>query len=410
MRLFALLATAGMLLVGCSEPPSEPELFYGPDVALVESLAQQERLAKAQAQQLKAQALQLEAQRFGVSAEKLQRARAQLPADQRAKVASLMMVGVRNFDDAAFALDQGVGGIFIGSWTDPALLTQPGRDIAELKRRAGRPFDVSIDAEGGRVQRQPALFGQVPSPREMATTCTPEQTRDIAFQLGSGLAAAGVTVDFAPSLDVDNGPANGAIGDRSFSADPATAARYGAAFGHGLIDAGVRPVYKHFPGHGRASGDSHFQDVTSPPLDSVRAVDLSPYGPALREAPGAVMVGHVRVPGLGDASPSSINPAAYALLRSGDYPGGAPYPGVIYTDDLSGMKAITDRMGTPEAVLAALRAGADCALWISTKDLGRAIDVVNSAVTSGAFPVSQLEDSALRVRLQQLPEQDNKPD
>lgn len=395
MRIIALLTALSLTVAGCSAPPAEEEMHYGPDPALVAMLANQERINRERAEQQ-------EAERFGVSVEQLQRARAELPADQRAKVASLMMVGVRNFDDAVFALEQGAGGIFVGSWTDPALLTQPGRNIAALRERINRPFEVSIDAEGGRVQRQPALFGQVPAPRDIAATRTPEEARDIAFQLGSGLAAAGITVDFAPVLDVDKGAATGAIGDRSFSADPAVAARYGAAFGRGLADAGVRPVYKHFPGHGRASGDSHFQDVTSPPLESVREVDLAPYGPALREAPGAVMVGHVRVPGLGDASPSSINPAAYALLRSGDYPGGAPYRGVIYTDDLSGMRAITDRMGTPAAVLAALTAGADCALWISTNDLVRAIDEVDAAVSSGAYPVSQLEDSALRVRLQQI--------
>lgn len=395
MRLIALLAALSVSVGGCAavETADEPEQTFGPDSALVTMLAQQQRITREHAE------LQ-EAERFGVSVAALQRARAELPTDQRAKVASLMMVGVRNFDDAVFALEQGVGGIFIGSWTDPALLTEPGRNIAALRERIGRPFEVSIDAEGGRVQRQPALFGSVPSPREIASTKSPEEARAIAQHLGQGLSAKGITVDFAPVLDVDNGASNGAIGDRSFSADPAVAATYGAAFARGLNDAGVRPVYKHFPGHGRASGDSHFQDVTSPPLEDVKRVDLAPYGPALREAPGAVMVGHVRVPGLGDASPSSINPAAYALLRSGDYPGGEPYRGVIYTDDLSGMRAITNRMGTPAAVLASLKAGADCALWISTANLPRAIDEVDAALSNGVYPLAQLEDSALRVRLQ----------
>ena len=63
----------------------------------------------------------------------------------RTKVAQLMMVGVRNFDDALAALEQGAGGIFIGSDTEAAILTTPGRDIAELRNRIGRPFAVSID-------------------------------------------------------------------------------------------------------------------------------------------------------------------------------------------------------------------------------------------------------------------------
>lgn len=394
MRRTLLSAAIVLSLVACTpKTPEEPERIYGPDPTLVQQLAEQRRISQENADNA-------EAARFGATVEQWRQAKTQVPAEQRAKVASLMMVGVRNYDDARFALSQGAGGIFIGSWTDPALLKEPGRNVAALREEFGPSFEVSIDAEGGRVQRQPALFGQVPAPREMAQQNL--DARAIGFRLGTGLREVGVTVDFAPVLDVDNGAASGAIGDRSFSADPAVAAAFASAFARGLLDAGVRPVYKHFPGHGRASGDSHFQDVTAPPLESVREVDLAPYGPALRDAPGAVMVGHVRVPGLGDASPSSINPAAYALLRSGEYPGGAPYRGVIYTDDLSGMKAISDRMGTPQAAVAALKAGADCALWISTKDLVAAIDTADAAVTNGEYPLDQLEDSALRVQLQRI--------
>lgn len=343
-----------------------------------------------------------DAAKFGVSAAQLAKAKSQAPAGRREKVASLMMVGVTGYDDALQALRQGVGGVFIGSWTDPSLLTEPGHDVAALRQEIGRPFSVSIDAEGGRVQRQPAIFGSVPAPRTIAENKTPRDAYDIAFQLGSKLKEKGVTVDFAPVVDVDKGPADGAIGDRSFSGDPAVTATYATEFARGLADAGIRPVYKHFPGHGRASGDSHVKGVVSPPLADVKAVDLAPYGPALRDVPAAVMVGHVEVPGLGEGGPSSLNPAAYALLRSGDYSGGAPFRGVIYTDDLSGMKAITDRFTTPQAVLAAVKAGADCALWISTDSLTSAIDAVDQAVVSGEYPEAQLEDSALRIQLAQL--------
>ena len=176
------------------------------------------------------------------------------------------MVGVKNYDDARTALKNGAGGIFIGSWTDPALLTSQDRNIAALRAEIGRPFAVSIDAEGGRVQRQPALFGSVPSPREMAATMKPEQVTGVARDLGTKLRERGITMDFAPVLDVDGGSANGAIGDRSFSGDPAVAATYATAFAQGLREAGIEPVYKHFPGHGRASGDTHKQTSRTPAL------------------------------------------------------------------------------------------------------------------------------------------------
>ncbi|AJE68443.1 beta-N-acetylglucosaminidase [[Brevibacterium] flavum] len=326
-------------------------------------------------------------------------ARAQIPEQQRDQVASLMMVGVANYDQALDALNQGVGGIFIGSWTDENLLTEPGRNIEALREAVGRDFSVSIDFEGGRVQRATNILGDFPSPRVMAQTMTPEQVEDLAEILGTGLAAHGVTVNFAPVVDVDAWGLP-VVGDRSFSNDPAVAATYATAFAKGLSKVGITPVFKHFPGHGRASGDSHTQDVVTPALDELKTYDLIPYGQALSETDGAVMVGHMIVPGLGtDGVPSSIDPATYQLLRSGDYPGGVPFDGVIYTDDLSGMSAISATHSPAEAVLASLKAGADQALWIDYGSLGSAIDRVDAAVSSGEYPQEQMLASALRVQL-----------
>lgn len=330
------------------------------------------------------------------------KARAQLPATQREQVASLMMVGVADFDQARDALDQGAGGIFIGSWTDESLLVEPGRNIAALREIVGRDFSVSIDFEGGRVQRATNLLGDFPAPRVMAQTMTPEQVENLAEILGTALAAHGVTIDFAPVLDVDAWGLP-VVGDRSFSDNPEIAATYATAFARGLSAAGIHAVFKHFPGHGRASGDSHTQDVVTPPLEELKKYDLLPYGQALSETDGAVMMGHMVVPGLGAPGlPASLNPAAYELLRSGDYPGGVPFEGIIYTDDLSGMSAIASTVSAPDAVLGALKAGADQALWIDYSSLSAAIDLVDSAVSSGDYPREQMLQSALRMQLQHV--------
>lgn len=329
-------------------------------------------------------------------------AREQIPDEQRAQVASLMMVGVGNFDQALEALNQGVGGIFIGSWTDEGLLTEPGRNIAALREIVGRDFSVSIDFEGGRVQRATHLLGDFPAPRVMAQTMTPEQVEDLAEILGTGLAAHGVTVNFAPVVDVDAWGLP-VVGDRSFSDNPEIAATYATAFARGLENAGIIPVFKHFPGHGRASGDSHLQDVVTPHLEEMKTYDLIPYGKALSETGGAVMIGHMIVPGLGaDGVPSTLDPATYQLLRSGDYPGGVPFDGVVYTDDLSGMSAISATLSPPDAVLTSLKAGADQALWIDFHSLSAAIDRVDAAVTSGDYPQEQMLESALRVQMQHI--------
>ncbi|HEX2298090.1 MAG TPA: glycoside hydrolase family 3 N-terminal domain-containing protein, partial [Pseudonocardiaceae bacterium] len=109
----------------------------------------------------------------------------------------------------------------------------------------------------------------------------------------------------------------------------------------------------------------------------------------------AVMVGHLDVPGLtGPATPASISPDALALLRND-----IGYRGLVMTDDLGAMRAISDRMGLPEAVLQSLAAGADIALWTSGEQPGAVLDHLEQAVGSGALPQSRVDDAAQRVLL-----------
>ncbi|GAB3947287.1 glycoside hydrolase family 3 N-terminal domain-containing protein [Corynebacterium tapiri] len=319
-----------------------------------------------------------------------------MPDDLREQVASLMHVGVASFDDARAKVEAGVGGIFITSWADPAMLTQPGRDIHELKRIAGRPLMVSIDFEGGRVQRHSQILGSFPAPGALAAQGE-SGVQETASAIGRSLSAHGITVDFAPVLDVD-GAGLHVVGDRSFSADPQTAGALGAAFARGLMEAGVRPVYKHFPGHGRASGDTHAGGAVTPALPEIKEHDLASFAQALERTPHAsVMLGHMIVPGLGDSLPSSLNPAAYRLLRYGDYPGGRGYRGLTFTDDLTGMRAITDKYPLDQAVSQAIAAGADQALWSNGTDPNGVIDAVVQRVRNQEIPQERITAAVFRV-------------
>ncbi len=87
----------------------------------------------------------------------------------------------------------------------------------------------------------------------------------------------GITVDFAPDVDVTEAPDDTVIGDRSFGSDPAKVTEYARQYALGLHDAGLLPVLKHFPGHGHGSGDSHTGGVVIPPLSKLQDNDLVPY-------------------------------------------------------------------------------------------------------------------------------------
>jgi beta-N-acetylhexosaminidase len=315
---------------------------------------------------------------------------------QREKLAQLLTVGITGSADASNVVSsEQVGGIFVGSWTDPSLLDKSALDV--VKAQAKVPLMVTIDEEGGRVSRAKNLIGVAPSAREIAQTQTPEQYYQFTLTRSKALKDLGITVDFAPDTDVSSQPDNSVIGDRSYSDDPKVVTEYAGAYIRASNEVGLGSVIKHFPGHGSGSGDSHTGAVTTPPLDQMQNTDLVPFRELVNSG-AAVMVGHLDVPGLTEPDvPASISPAAMTLLREGKGYGAAPYDGPIFTDDLSGMAAISARMSIAEAVEATLVAGADNALWISSDAVPQVLDRLEQAVASGKLPADRVDTSVLRM-------------
>ena len=313
----------------------------------------------------------------------------------RDKLAQLLMVGVTGKDDArAVIANYHVGGIFIGGWTDLSMLTDG--TLPDVVSAGALPAAVSVDEEGGRVDRLAKLIGQAPSARSLAASSTPDAVYDLAKQRGLAMKKLGITVDFAPVVDVSDQPDDTVIGDRSFSNDPDTVTAYAGAFARGLRDAGLLPVLKHFPGHGHGSGDSHTGSVVTPPLDQLQQADLVPYRTLVDQRPVAVMVGHLQVPGLTGDLPASLSPVAIDLLRTGRY-GGPPFAGPVFTDDLSSMKAISDRYGVAQSVLMALQAGADTALWVTTTEVPAVLDRLQAALSAGELNMDDVDAKVLRM-------------
>ncbi|MCZ4534691.1 glycoside hydrolase family 3 protein [Gordonia terrae] len=315
----------------------------------------------------------------------------------RQKLAQLIVVGVTGAADAQQIVEnEEIGGIFVGSWTDKAILTSGA--AARISQNSPIPLMVTVDQEGGRVSRLSALGIDHASARELAQTKTPEQVRAIAADVGRKLKRLGVTVDFAPVADVSDESDNEVIGDRSFSNDPEVVTEYAGAYAAGLADAGITPVYKHFPGHGHGSGDSHLGVVTVPSLAELQDSDLVPFRTLLRD-PGTAgaMVGHLIVPGLTRGLPASISRPAIQMLRTGVGYDGPRFDGVIYSDDLSGMAAISAQYPIEQAVEKFILAGGDVALWLSTDRVGSVLDNLERAVSSGRLAPARLDDKVVRI-------------
>ncbi|MCU0284179.1 MAG: hypothetical protein MUD13_09850 [Candidatus Nanopelagicales bacterium] len=248
---------------------------------------------------------------------------------------------------------------------------------------------LAADEEGGPVQRYQDVVGTMPSAHRQAATMTPEQIRDSWAQHARLLGLWGVDLVLAPVVDVGHGPG---IGWRSASADPAVVAGYGTAVAQGIRDAGLLPVLKHFPGHGRATGDSHDGLVAGPPIEALRAVDLVPFAAvlgALEPEPAGVLVGHTTIPGLVDQPASQAPEAIEGLLREE-----LGFTGLVISDAL-GMAA----SGQPDqgsALVGFLRAGGDLGILGPGGSVeGRA--AVRAALVEGTLDAARVDEAAARV-------------
>ena len=227
--------------------------------------------------------------------------------------------------------------------------------------------------------------------------------RRFAAALAAELRAVGVTLDYAPVLDIHTNPANPVIGDRALGEDAATVARLGAAIIRGLQDHGVAACGKHFPGHGDTSVDSHLAlPIVEHPPDRIRRVECVPFREAIRQGVAFVMTAHVLVPSLDEEHPATLSPAIIkGLLR--DELG---FQGVILSDDLE-MKALSDRYPVPEAAVAAIAAGCDglllCRHLIDdrAKDAEAhvaALEALVHAVEDGRISRTRIDDALSRNR------------
>lgn len=283
---------------------------------------------------------------------------------------------------AELAATSQVGGVVVlGAPSHDQLTALPAQD------GFGMRLLVASDEEGGRVQRLAGILGPLPAAATL-TSGTPDDVRVQFADYGAGLAELGVDIAFAPVVDVGGGPG---IGDRSLSDDPAVVAEYAEAIVAGYQDAGVIPVIKHFPGHGRASADSHLGFSTTPSLDELRTRDLLPYMALVDRVP-VVMVGHLLVPGLTEDLPTSLSAEAITgLLR--DELG---FGGVVVTDALN-MNAISNRWDNATAARLAIAAGADLVILESPASVGPVLDHLVASLQDGSLGRPAVEAALERV-------------
>lgn len=257
---------------------------------------------------------------------------------------------------------------------------------------------VAVDEEAGDVTRIEARTGASrPGNLALGTLDDIDVTEQVARDVGRELHGLGITLNYAPSADVNTNPLNPVIGVRSFGARPDVVSRHAAAWVRGLQSAGVAACAKHFPGHGDTVVDSHHGLPRVPAGAGTLALTaLPPFIAAMDAGVRAVMTGHVLVPAYDSRWPATLSrPVVGGLLR-----GELGYTGLVVTDSMQ-MGAVADRYGVPGAAVRAVAAGADVVCVGGGEDgeatTARLAGALVRAVRDGRLPEQRLAEAAGRV-------------
>jgi len=295
---------------------------------------------------------------------------------------------------AALAREFGLGGVILFARN----VAEP-EQVAELCYESARlvpdlPLWVSVDQEGGRVARLKTPFTEWPPMATLGRSGDERLAERFARALAAELKATGITLDYAPVLDVLTNAKNPVIGDRALAASAEDVGRLGAAIVRTLQAGGVAACGKHFPGHGDTSVDSHLElPLLEHPPDRFRGVEFMPFRAAIQADVATIMTAHVFAPALDEERPATLSRhVVTGLLRQE-----LGFEGVILSDDLE-MKAIAATYAVPEAAVLAIEAGCDGVLVCSADyDTHAAtLEALVRAVETERLPYARVEDALTR--------------
>lgn len=318
------------------------------------------------------------------------------------KIGQMFMVGINGTtpgDDAKTMIEQKhVGGIILygKNMTSPNQTVQLTNQLKALNSKTHNPVSLflSVDQEGGKVDRMPSPILKIPSNATVGKTDDRQYSYDVGQVLGEESYRLGFNMDYAPVIDVITNPAKSAIGDRSFGSNPTIVGQLGTATMKGIQSQNVISVIKHFPGYGSVNIDVHIDLATVKyGLQTFEKVDWVPYKNAMRNGADIVMVTHLLIPKLDALYPSSMS----QKIITGQLRNNLGFKGVVITDDMT-MGAIAKNYNIQTATVKAIVAGADIVLIAYHEGQQEdAIAAIKSAVHNGTISENRIDDSVYRI-------------
>jgi len=256
------------------------------------------------------------------------------------------------------------------------------------------PF-IGIDEEGGSVSRLTSAklegYENQPPAEKIGGIADPQDAYNAGYTIAGALRHMNINVDFAPVADVLTNPDNEVIGSRSYGSDPLVVAEMASTFQRALLDRGILPAPKHFPGHGGTSGDTHKGSAASTDTPQQVQATYDIYARLIEEGAPFILVGHISIPSIvPDETPASLSPYFITdVLREQ-----LGFEGVVITDAMN-MQAITDHYPPAEASVAALSAGAD--MILAPENFDQVVEGVLAAVEKGDLSEQRIDQSVRRI-------------
>ncbi len=217
-------------------------------------------------------------------------------------------------------------------------------------------------------------------------------TNDVGKVIGEELRVFGINMDFAPVMDIYENKDNTVIGKRSFGTDYKRVSEQALALGNGLKETGIIPVYKHFPGHGNTSVDSHYDlPIVTKTKEELLSDDILPFKDAIKNGEDIIMIGHLAVPNItGDNTPASLSREIITDLLKKEL----GFKGLVVTDALN-MGALSNNYTYEEIYVKAINAGVDILLMPpSSKE---ALKIIRESVNKGLINEETINNSVKKI-------------
>lgn len=270
-----------------------------------------------------------------------------------------------------------------------------------LKGKFKIPLYVATDQEGGWIRHIKGRTSDTPGNLAIGASSLASDAYYSGYYIAKELKAMGINMNFAPTVDIYTNLKSTVIGPRAFGSDPLETGILGASYTQGVIDAGVIPTAKHFPGHGDTRDDSHghLPEILID-LRTFQDRELIPFKFLIDEKIPAIMSGHLSFPQITkDAEPASLSKFFLTKILREDL----GYEGLIITDDMM-MNGATIYAGSlSKAVRMAIEAGNDIVISSTTANLYDSLWTTNLSLMKTSSEFKQIvKKAAKRVILSKL--------